>query len=81
MKKPIKRRALADSKFSDTSSPQTNTRKITTRLAREGWRHVGGGRHDKYGHAERPSITIIVPRHREISIGVARDIAKNAGWI
>ncbi|MEX2318584.1 MAG: type II toxin-antitoxin system HicA family toxin [Bauldia sp.] len=50
------------------------------RLRREGWelmRH--GGEHDVYRKAGRLG-TISLPRHREISRGVARTIAKAADW-
>ena len=60
---------------------ETNTRKIIARLEREGWRNMGGGRHDKFEHVARSEVLSIVPRHREVSFGVARDIAKKAGWI
>ena len=60
---------------------ETNTRKVIARLEREGWLKVHGGRHDKFEHPSRPDLTLIVPRHRELSPGVARDIAKRAGWI
>jgi predicted RNA binding protein YcfA (HicA-like mRNA interferase family) len=60
---------------------ETNTRKVIARLEREGWRNEGGGRHDKFGNPDRPGLILIVPRHRELSPGVARDIAKKAGWI
>ncbi|RVB79430.1 MULTISPECIES: type II toxin-antitoxin system HicA family toxin [unclassified Mesorhizobium] len=60
---------------------ETNKRKIVTRLLRDGWVNVGGGKHEKYEHPERPEIMIIVPRHREQSLGVARSIARLAGWI
>jgi predicted RNA binding protein YcfA (HicA-like mRNA interferase family) len=60
---------------------ETNTRKIVARLRREGWCKVQSGRHDKFEHPDRPDLTLIVPRHRELSPGVARDIAKKAGWI
>lgn len=58
---------------------ETNTREIIRRLESEGWVNVGGGKHDKFkkvGVAQ----AIIVPRHREQSPGVARSIAKTAGW-
>ncbi len=55
---------------------ETNTRKIIARLEREGWQVVHGGRYDKFEHPAHPEITLIVPRHREVSFGVARDIAK-----
>jgi len=60
---------------------ETNTRKIIARLEREGWVISHGGRHDKFDHPAIPNITLILPRHREVSPGVARDIAKKAGWI
>lgn len=60
---------------------ETNTRKVIERLKAEGWVNVGGGKHDKYEHPERPDQMIVVPRHREQSPGVAREIAKQAGWI
>jgi predicted RNA binding protein YcfA (HicA-like mRNA interferase family) len=59
---------------------ETNTRKIIARLEREGWQQTHGGRHDKFDHPSRPEVTLILPRHREVSPGVARDIAKKAGW-
>jgi predicted RNA binding protein YcfA (HicA-like mRNA interferase family) len=60
---------------------ETNTRKVVARLKRERWRHFAGARHDKFEHPENPGMTLIVPRHRELSPGVARDIARKAGWI
>lgn len=60
---------------------ETHTRKIVARLEREGWKNVGGGRHDRFVHDERPDVMIVVPRHKEQSPGVARSIARLAGWI
>ena len=59
---------------------ETNTRKVIARLEREGWQNTGGGRHDKFERPDLPELTIIIPRHRQLSPGVARDIAKKAGW-
>ena len=59
---------------------ETNTRKVIARLEREGWRNIGGGRHDKFEHADHPDVMLVVPRHRELSPGVARAIAKDARW-
>jgi predicted RNA binding protein YcfA (HicA-like mRNA interferase family) len=67
--------------MSPSMGNETNTRKVIARLEREGWQNTGGGRHDKYEHPARPETTLIVPRHRELSPGVARDIAKKAGWM
>jgi predicted RNA binding protein YcfA (HicA-like mRNA interferase family) len=58
---------------------ETNIRKIISRLEREGWVNIGGGSHDKFKHDARPGVIIVVPRHRTLSAGVARSIAKFAG--
>jgi predicted RNA binding protein YcfA (HicA-like mRNA interferase family) len=59
---------------------ETNRRKVVARLQRDGWllRPADGG-HDVYKHSERPG-RIVIPRHRVLSPGVARTIAKQAGW-
>jgi predicted RNA binding protein YcfA (HicA-like mRNA interferase family) len=61
-------------------SIETNTRKIKSRLEREGWVNIGGGGHDRYENEKHPGVLITVPRHKEVSPGVARSIAKAAGW-
>jgi hypothetical protein len=60
---------------------ETETRKIIARLRKEGWVNTGGGKHDKFEHDELPDVLMVVPRHRQQSSGVARAIAKLAGWI
>jgi predicted RNA binding protein YcfA (HicA-like mRNA interferase family) len=60
---------------------ETNARKIADRLKADGWTNKGGGRHDRFVNESQPEKMIVVPRHREISPGVARSIAKAAGWI
>ena len=60
--------------------PETNTRKIVAKLLAEGWRDVGGGSHDRFIHDNKSGVMITVPRHRELSPGTARSIAKAAGW-
>ena len=60
---------------------ETSTRKIIQRLSSEGWVLEEGGSHKKFTHPNRPGILIVVPRHTETSVGVARSIAKAAGWI
>ncbi len=57
---------------------ETNTAKIKARLEKEGWELVGGTKHDKYRKGGLPAI--MVPRHRVVTPGVARSIAKAAGW-
>ena len=59
----------------------SSTRKVIARLVQEGWVNVGGGSHDKSKHPMRPGVVIVVPRHRALSPGVARSIARLAGWI
>jgi len=60
---------------------ETNTRRIDARLERENWSRVAGGNHDKFTHPAREGVLIVAPRHRTVSPGVARDIAKKAGWL
>lgn len=59
--------------------PETIRTKVVARLERDGWVGRHGGDHDVYKHPARPG-RIIVPRHRTLSLGVARAIAKVAGW-
>ena len=59
---------------------ETSQKKIVARLQREGWVNRGGGSHDVYTHPGRPGRIISVPRHTTLSPGVARQIAKIAGW-
>jgi predicted RNA binding protein YcfA (HicA-like mRNA interferase family) len=60
---------------------ETSRSKVIARLKREGWENVGGAKHDKFSHVDKPGIKITLPRHKTISIGVARQIAKAAGWM
>lgn len=57
---------------------ETNTSKVVARLLREGWLQTSGARHDKFSKSGLG--TIMVPRHRNLIPGVARSIAKAAGW-
>ncbi len=59
---------------------ETNRANVVSHLEDDGWKNEGGGIHDKFAH---PAFRwkIAVPRHRTLTIGVARDIAKKAGWI
>jgi predicted RNA binding protein YcfA (HicA-like mRNA interferase family) len=60
---------------------ELNTRKIVARLKSDGWIDAGGAKHDKFEHPDHQDTLIILPRHKEQSPGVARNIAKQAGWI
>jgi predicted RNA binding protein YcfA (HicA-like mRNA interferase family) len=64
---------------SEKSLMELNRKKLVSRLEREGWRNVDGTKHDKFRHPARIG-TVVVPRHRELSKGVAREIAEIAGW-
>jgi predicted RNA binding protein YcfA (HicA-like mRNA interferase family) len=64
---------------SAVAQPETNRTKVAARLKREGWVERHGGDHDVYKHPNR-SGRIVVPRHRTLSPGVARVIARQAGW-
>ncbi|MCW5697251.1 MAG: type II toxin-antitoxin system HicA family toxin [Bauldia sp.] len=57
---------------------ETSRARIVARLVAEGWVNLGGKEHDKFVKPGRPSIQ--VPRHRTLSPGVARSIARAAGW-
>ena len=59
---------------------ETNKRKIVKRLLKDGWQNIGGSKHDKYEHPKHAHM-VIVPRTQKISDGVAKSIAKAAGWI
>jgi predicted RNA binding protein YcfA (HicA-like mRNA interferase family) len=62
------------------AAAETNRTKVVARLLREDWelaRHGGG--HDVFKHALRG--VVVVPRHRTLSPGVARSIAKAADWL
>lgn len=58
---------------------ETSRNKVAARLERDGWIARHGGDHDVFKHPRKQG-RIIVPRHRTLSIGVAREIAKTAGW-
>lgn len=61
---------------------ETNRTAIIARLTAEGWELARHGReHDIYRHPARPETPAVVPRHRTLSPGVARAIAKAAGWL
>jgi len=60
---------------------ETNARKIVARLEKDGWISIGGGSHDRFVNEKRPGVMITVPRHRQLTLGTARSIAKAAGWM
>ena len=59
---------------------ETRTSDLRRRLLKDEWyldRH--GANHDIYRHPTIKGI-ITLPRHKQLSVGVARSIAKKAGW-
>lgn len=58
---------------------EVNRARIIRRLAKEGWTNEGGKKHDAYTHPDF-DFPAIVPRHKDLSPGVARAIARVAGW-
>ncbi len=59
---------------------ETSRRLIVARLEADGWTVAReGAEHTIYKHPELHG-RIEVPRHRHLSIGVCRAIAKKAGW-
>lgn len=61
---------------------EINRKKIVKRLTREGWTiSREGGELEIFDNPEFPGVHIAVPRHRTLSPGVARAIARAAGWI
>lgn len=59
---------------------EINTRKVIVRLKSDGWVEIDGSKHSKFEHPSRAEM-MVVPRHKELSPGVARSIAKLARWI
>ncbi len=59
---------------------ETNSRKIVERLRREGFELVSvRGSHHKYRKGDR---VVIVPHpKKDLPLGTARNIARQAGWI
>ncbi|HEY8162068.1 MAG TPA: type II toxin-antitoxin system HicA family toxin [Methylocystis sp.] len=62
------------------TKPEVERAKIIARLEREGWVSEGGAKHDKFAHPDKRGVKIMVPRHKTLTPGVARNIAKAAGW-
>jgi predicted RNA binding protein YcfA (HicA-like mRNA interferase family) len=58
----------------------TNRESLKKRLRSDGWVSGGGTNHEKFKHPTNSRV-IVLPYHRNISIGVARDAHKAAGYI
>ena len=62
-------------------APEQNRTKVLARLLQDGWEIARqDGKHDVLKHPDKPEARIVLPRHRALSPGVARQIAKTAGW-
>jgi predicted RNA binding protein YcfA (HicA-like mRNA interferase family) len=60
---------------------EKDRKRVVSRLESEGWElKRNGAKHDLYENAGKPGDVITVPRHKTLSPGVARSIAKAAGW-
>jgi predicted RNA binding protein YcfA (HicA-like mRNA interferase family) len=59
---------------------ETNRSRVVRRLEREGWMCRHADDLDVYKHPSKPG-RIVVARHRTLSLGVERAIAKIAGWL
>jgi predicted RNA binding protein YcfA (HicA-like mRNA interferase family) len=59
---------------------ELSSREVERRLTAEGWVPRHGARHDVYKDPDGPG-RIVVPRHRTLSVGGAREIAKKARWL
>ena len=59
---------------------ETSRSRIVARLESEGWISEGGAKHDKFANPAKPGVKIMVPRHKTLTPGVARNIAGAAGW-
>jgi predicted RNA binding protein YcfA (HicA-like mRNA interferase family) len=60
-------------------TPELSRAKVVRRLMAEGWINEGGGKHDLFRHPGR-GVVFAIPRHRLLSPGVARALARVAGW-
>ena len=59
---------------------ETDRATIVRRLKREGWIARHGKKHDVFTNPAKPETSIVVPRHRTLSLGVVHVIVKAAGW-
>jgi predicted RNA binding protein YcfA (HicA-like mRNA interferase family) len=59
---------------------ETNKAALVKRLKADGWVSHGGTNHEKYKHHTNKNV-IVLPYHRDISIGVARQAHQHAGYI
>ena len=61
---------------------ETNSREIVRRLKREGWVEVGvNGSHHKFRQTSSGAIVIVPHPKKDLPLGLARAIAKDAGWL
>jgi predicted RNA binding protein YcfA (HicA-like mRNA interferase family) len=60
---------------------ETNKASLVKRLKGDGWESHGGTNHEKFKHPTKKEHVIVLPYHRDISIGVARQVHQQAGYI
>ncbi|MBF0626496.1 MAG: type II toxin-antitoxin system HicA family toxin [Magnetococcales bacterium] len=58
-----------------------NSANIIKRLYSEGWELVGGkGSHQKFKHPGRPGHVVVPHPRKDLPLGTARNIFRQAGW-
>ncbi|MDD9992208.1 MAG: type II toxin-antitoxin system HicA family toxin [Rhodospirillales bacterium] len=58
-----------------------NSAEIVKRLKREGWViHRVRGSHHQFSHPERAGLVTVPHPRRDLPIGTARNIYRQAGW-
>ncbi len=61
---------------------ETNSREIVRRLKREDWILESiNGSHHKFKHPQTGEIVIVPHPKKDLPFGLARAIAKQAGWL
>lgn len=58
---------------------ETCVKKIRRRLESEGWKIKSANSHQKWQHPDKP-VMIMIPNHQTLSIGLAKKVARRAGW-
>lgn len=61
---------------------ERNSSRIISRLLREGWKLVGvKGSHHKLRRGESGRTLVVPHPKKDLPLGTARSIAKQAGWL
>ncbi len=61
---------------------ERNSRRIIERLQRESWELIGAkGSHHKFRNALTGRVLVVPHPKKDLPLGTARSIAKQAGWL